>query len=87
MHDRLLFNPGRSAGIDDGNTAILGAARSLFLTQRELAHRWRLSGRTLEKWRWTKKGPAHVKLGGRIVYRLADVEAYEAERRCMGAVA
>ncbi len=57
-----------------------------FFTQRELARRWRLSGRTLEKWRWTKQGPAHLKLGGRIVYRLADIEAFEAEQRRTSAV-
>ena len=87
MRDRLLFNTGRPAGVSIEDTAIPGAARSPFLTQRELAHRWRLSGRTLEKWRWTKQGPAHVKLGGRVVYRLADIEAYEAGHCRMGAVA
>jgi hypothetical protein len=49
------------------------------LTQRELAERWRLSGRTLEKWRQTDVGPRHLKIGGRVVYRLEDVESYEAE--------
>lgn len=57
------------------------ATAGVFLTQPELARRWRLSGRTLEKWRWTKQGPAHVKLGGRVVYRLADIEAFEAQQR------
>lgn len=61
--------------------------QSHLFTQRELAHRWRLSGRTLEKWRWTKKGPAHLKLGGRVVYRLDDIEAFEAEQRRTGAAA
>jgi hypothetical protein len=49
------------------------------LTQRELAERWRLSGRTLEKWRQTDVGPPHLKIGGRVVYRLEDIESYEAE--------
>ena len=31
-------------------------------------------------WRWTGEGPQFVKLGGRVVYRLEDVEAYEAEQ-------
>ena len=50
------------------------------MTQVELARRWRLSVRTLEKWRSDKVGVKFVKLGGRVIYRLADVEAYEAER-------
>ena len=48
------------------------------LLQAELASRWRLSVRTLEKWRSTARGPRHLKLGRRVYYRLEDIEAYEA---------
>lgn len=47
------------------------------LNQIELAVRWRVSHRTLERWRWTGEGPRFVKLGGRVVYRLSDIEEYE----------
>ena len=47
------------------------------LTQKELARRWTISHRTLERWRWTGKGPAFMKIGGRIIYRLEDVLAHE----------
>jgi hypothetical protein len=50
------------------------------LSQIELAARWNLSPRTLERWRFTGEGPQFVKLGGRVVYRLEDVEGYEAEQ-------
>ena len=53
-----------------------------FLNQVRLADRWKISPRTLERWRWTGEGPAFVKIGGRVVYRIADVEAYENGRRC-----
>ena len=49
------------------------------LNQVELSRRWSLSPRTLERWRWLGEGPAYLKIGGRVVYRLEDVEAYEAE--------
>lgn len=52
-----------------------------YLTQKELAHRWRLSPRTLERWRVRKTGPHYHKLGGKVAYALADVEAYERRRR------
>jgi hypothetical protein len=52
-----------------------------FLQQCELADRWRVSPRTLERWRWRKTGPAYTKIGGRVVYALTDVEAYERRRR------
>lgn len=50
------------------------------LTQKELARRWTISHRTLERWRWKGEGPAFMKIGGRIVYRLEDVLAHEQAR-------
>jgi hypothetical protein len=51
------------------------------LTQIELAQRWRISPRTLERWRWLQEGPQFLKIGGRVVYRLEDIEAYEAANK------
>jgi hypothetical protein len=50
------------------------------LNQKQLAFRWGISQRTLEAWRWRGEGPPHLKIGGRCIYRLADVEAYENSR-------
>jgi hypothetical protein len=47
------------------------------LNQVELAARWKISHRTLERWRWAQEGPRYLKLGGRVVYRLTDIEAFE----------
>jgi hypothetical protein len=51
------------------------------LGQTNLATRWNLSPRTLERWRWLGEGPPFIKIGGRVVYRQEDIEAYEAGRR------
>ena len=51
---------------------------TLCMNQRELSARWKLSPRTLERWRWIGEGPKFLKLGGRVVYRLSDIEEYEA---------
>lgn len=48
------------------------------LNQVELGRRWTISPRTLERWRWLRQGPGYLKIGGRVVYRLSDIEAYEA---------
>lgn len=56
-----------------------------YLSQRDLEERWKLSGRTLERWRAERYGPAWVILGGSIRYRLADVESFETRQRCGGA--
>ena len=50
------------------------------LHQNDVARRWHLSPRTLERWRWTGVGPKYLKLNGRVVYRLEDIEQYEAEQ-------
>lgn len=50
------------------------------LNQKQLARRWSLSTRSLERWRALGQGPIYLKLGGRVVYRLEDVEAFEAVR-------
>lgn len=48
------------------------------LNQQLLARRWSLSPRSLERWRWRGEGPPFLKVGGRVLYRLEDIEAYEA---------
>jgi hypothetical protein len=50
---------------------------SLFLNQKQLAERWLMSERTLERWRCQGIGPAFVKLGGKVVYHLTDIEEFE----------
>ena len=50
------------------------------LNQLHLARHWAMSPRTLERWRWTGEGPRYLKVGKRVVYRLEDVEAFEARR-------
>jgi hypothetical protein len=51
------------------------------LNQIELSRRWNVSPRTLERWRWLHQGPGYIKIGGRVVYTLDDVEAFETLRR------
>jgi hypothetical protein len=48
------------------------------LNQHQLAKRWGVCQKTLENWRWRSEGPAYLKLGGRIMYRLEDIEKFEA---------
>jgi hypothetical protein len=47
------------------------------LNQVEVAERWGFSPRTLENWRCRGEGPRFLKIGGKVVYRLQDVEAFE----------
>ena len=51
--------------------------RQTCLNQTELAARWKISPRTLERWRWVGEGLQFLKIGGRMIYRIEDVEAFE----------
>lgn len=50
-----------------------------YLQPRELAERWRgvVTLATLDNWRSQNRGPRFVKIGGRVLYPVAEVEAYE----------
>jgi predicted DNA-binding transcriptional regulator AlpA len=47
------------------------------LTDAQLAARWQLSRGTLANQRSQGRGPAYLKLAGRVRYRRSDIEAYE----------
>jgi predicted site-specific integrase-resolvase len=57
------------------------AERDVLLTQEDVAQRWKLNARTLERWRWQGTGPRFVRIGGAIRYRVKDLEEYEKRRR------
>ncbi len=50
-----------------------------YLRPAELATRWRntVTLSTLDNWRSQNRGPRFVKIGGRVLYPLEEVVAYE----------
>jgi len=38
---------------------------------------WGKSVRTVQRWRATGYGPAYLRLGGSVIYRMCDVLAFE----------
>lgn len=56
------------------------APSPIALNEHDLAARWRLSVKTLRRWRQEHLGPAFCKLGARVIYLLSEIEAFE--RRC-----
>lgn len=51
-----------------------------FITPGDLSDRWggRINIRTLANWRSNGSGPKFLKIGGAILYRVSDVESWEA---------
>jgi hypothetical protein len=53
----------------------------VYLTEKEFSERYHLGMRTVQRWRTTGDGPAFARVGPRrILYRLADCEAWVAAR-------
>lgn len=50
-----------------------------FLTVAQLVERWKrqITVATLATWRSRGNGPPYVKVGGKVLYRVTDLEAYE----------
>lgn len=46
------------------------------LPPKDAAERLGLQKRTLEHWRWKGKGPDYTRVGGRIMYDPADLDAW-----------
>lgn len=54
------------------------ANKPIHLTPIELAERLHLTRRTLDHWRGTGSGPPFIKFGKHVLYRVEDVERWEA---------
>jgi len=48
---------------------------------RSAARRLNLAEQTLANWRYLRKGPPYVKIGCKIIYREADLVAFENKHR------
>lgn len=53
-----------------------------WLTAAELSARWNgtISVRTMANWRTSGCGPRYFKLGGRVLYKISDIEDFERAR-------
>lgn len=51
-----------------------------FFSPRELANRWNTSEKTLERWRMHGSGPVYLKIGGRVLYDVEQIDEHERGR-------
>ena len=49
----------------------------VIISEELLAERWFCSVSRIQRWRSQKIGPPYIKMMGRILYRVSDIEAYE----------
>ena len=53
--------------------------KKVAINENELAQRWGVSPKTLQRWRCEGRGPRYLKLSKRVTYLMEDVLAYEME--------
>ena len=54
----------------------------VYISEKGLARKWGMSPKTLQRWRWLKKGPEYIKIGGRIRYNRDSVINFENKHKC-----
>ena len=50
---------------------------TVHLSQKHLSARWRVAEATLERWRSDGLGPQYLKINGRVLYRLSEIQEFE----------
>jgi hypothetical protein len=81
---RSLSPDGTLAGPGDPGARALEQEDVRHLTPLQLAVRWSMSPRSLERWRREETGPPYIALPRRTLYRLVDIEAFEAAHKQPG---
>ena len=53
--------------------------KKVAINENELAERWGLSPKTLQRWRSEGRGPRYLKLSKRVTYLMKEILAFEME--------
>ena len=54
----------------------------LNFNEQDLAERWGVSPKTLQRWRSEGRGPMYLKLSKRVIYPLDQIQAFESKALC-----
>lgn len=57
----------------------ISTANPEFIREAQLAERWGMSVKSIQRWRYSRLGPDYLKMIGRVVYRMTEVEHFEAQ--------
>lgn len=70
-------SPNRSASAHPALPAQTAPHERRVLSETELAQRWGVSPKTLQRWRTEGRGPKYLKLSKRVTYPLEAIAEYE----------
>jgi len=74
-NQRWVTKPRKKKVVQSPTTG--GTADSVLFTDQMLAARWHCSTSRLQYWRSTDQGLPYLKMLGRVLYRIEDIQAYE----------
>jgi len=72
-----FHSPSHPQGCSQKTTPIPSQSEPIVLDEYELAAYWKISVKTVRRWRRELLGPAFCKVGTRSVYPLSEIEAFE----------
>lgn len=75
--ENLVYLDSFKPNVNSSTTHSSYTMEKLVLNETELAERWGISPKTLQRWRCEGKGPRFLKLSKRVIYPLDEIEAYE----------
>ncbi len=78
---RAALGLGAASYRELAEAALETALANRFLSEVQLAERWGVSVKLLQKWRWKGGGPAFTTLGTSVRYGMLDILAHEQDRR------
>jgi hypothetical protein len=78
--DRVANERGQDMARDERHDRTSIGTGGALIREAELAARWRISPRTLARWRRAGRAPAHLVLGRTAIYPLDAIEAFEIAR-------
>ena len=70
----------KACGLDIETGSHRDSGSPALITARDAAAHLNVAEKTLANWRTQGHGPGFVKVGGRVVYRVSDVDAWLAQR-------
>ena len=74
-NQRWVTKPRKKKVVQSPTTGV--TADSVLFTDQMLAARWHCSTSRLQYWRSTDQGLPYLKMLGRVLYRIEDIQAYE----------
>ena len=74
VHNRSMKK--QRSSVKKQQSSVIADHNRRMVDEHEAARMLAMSVAMLRKWRWLKEGPRYRKIGRRVVYQIADIDAF-----------